>query len=137
MMDSSDEENDEENTGNSPRKPTSTMRKPATTTHPPPPKRLKQTDVRAVFTIKVEQVLLANPAVSAPAVEPPLDQATAAGRYVFVPRELWPDVGGPDIGGWIGKIMKVNKSTKLTHVKFHDGNQYFHFETVAKWKPLS
>ena len=135
-MDSSDEENDQENTGNSPRKPTATMRKPATTTHPPP-KRLKQTDVRAVFTIKVEQVLLTNPAVSAPAVEPPLDQATAAGRYIFVPRELWPDVGGPDVGGWIGKIMKVNKSTKLTQVKFHNGNQYFHFETVAKWKPLS
>jgi hypothetical protein len=103
----------------------------------PPAKRFKQCDVRDAFVVKVTQLTLTDAAVSAQAVEPPLEEAKAAGRFVRVPRELWPEVGGPDCAGWVAKIVAVHKTTKLTTLQFHDGKQHFAFDTVKSWVPLS
>ena len=122
--DSSDEENAH---ANSPRKPGKTE---------PPAKRLKQSDVRGVFTIKVCELTQTDAAASAPAVEPPLDDATATGRFMRIPRDLWPNLGGPDCAGWVAKIVAVHKTTKLTTLQFHDSKQHFNFDTVKTWVPL-
>ena len=70
-----------------------------------------------------------------PTIEPPLDADHAVGRLIFVPREVWPDLEGDDVG-YIGKIMKCDKRTKVTTIKFHDAVQTFQLCTIMDVAPF-
>ena len=54
---------------------------------------------------------------------------------MLVPKATWPEAEG---SGWIGKIMSVHKTTRMTTIIFKDGKQYFGFKAVLdNFKPLS
>ena len=63
-------------------------------------------------------------------VDPPLDAEHAVGRLIYVPKSLWPDIANADYAGYVGKIMKMDKRSKIVEIKFHDGKQYVMLDTV-------
>ena len=75
-----------------------------------------------------------SPVLSCQAVGEPLSPESAAGRLVHVPPQIWPALSK---GGFIAKIMKVNKRNSITEMKFKDGKEYMDFNTVKEFKPLS
>ena len=75
-----------------------------------------------------------SPVLSCQAVGEPLSPESAAGRLVHVPPQIWPALSK---GGFIAKIMKVNKRNSITEMKFKDGKEYMDFNTVKDFKPLS
>ena len=70
-------------------------------------------------------------------VKPALTDANMAGRFLLVPAssELWPAPEG--IGGWSGKVVKVDRRAKAVDVQFADGKVRFKMPVVLTWKPLS
>ena len=69
------------------------------------------------------------------AVEPPLTQKNAAGRFVYVPPEVYPE---QDAAGWVAKILSVHQGTGVAMLQFKDKKERFGFATAAlKFKPLN
>ena len=91
------------------------------------------------FKLSLREVLLDDNVMTAPAVGPALEPANAATRFVLVPSSTWPALAGLNVGGWIGKIMKVGTSKQqAATIKLQDGSQLFTFAHVAEtFKPLS
>ena len=106
---------------------------------PPGPPALSQTKLPA--GLKLCELAVDAPQVTAAAVGPPLEAATAATRFVFVPASQFEAVG---IGGWIARIHKVAKGQQqATEVRFKDADNkssthHFAFAHVkATFKPLN
>lgn len=75
--------------------------------------------------IALKEVLKVDDLYLRPAVSPPLDEKNAVGRFVLIPREEFPESGQPEVGGWVGKILSVHKTTKLTTVQMMDTKKHW------------
>ena len=91
------------------------------------------------MTVTLCELALGDPEPSA--VEPPLSEATAATRFVFVPAHVYQ----AECGGWIAKIISVQarRKDKPTAVRFKDAENRirthnFTFAFVQEhFKPLT
>lgn len=87
--------------------------------------------------VKVGPVMLGDAMLALPAAEPVLDAENAGGRFVFVPKTMWPACAGEGVEGWVAKIMKVDKRS-VAELKFHDGKECFKLESlITETKALS
>lgn len=88
--------------------------------------------------ILLKQVLKVDDLYLKTAVSPPLEENNAVGRLVLIPREEFPESGDPEVGGWVGKILSVHKTTKLTTVQMMDAKKHWLFAYCqANFKTLS
>ena len=87
--------------------------------------------------VKLGEVTSDSAVMTSEPVEPALCEANMAGRFLLVPAssELWPAADG--VGGWVCKVLKVNRSTKIAGLQFADGKVNFRTSAVLEWKPLS
>ena len=70
-------------------------------------------------------------------VEPALTEKNGAGRFLLIPAgdSTWPAPDG--VGGWICKVLKMNRSTHITTLKFKDGNVDVSTKDALLYKPVS
>ena len=91
--------------------------------------------------LKVRECGVADWEVTCEPVGPPLLPENAAGRFILIPREEF--AGEDDVGGWVGAIVKVDRThQKLTKVRLNGSEggsvSWFPFAYVAEhFKPLS
>ena len=89
------------------------------------------------FKVALGEVPHDHELMTSPAVEPALTDANAGGRFLLVPASsgLWE---APEtVGGWVCKVKKVNRLTKITEVQFKDGKVDFETKDALKFKPIS
>ena len=96
---------------------------------------MKQTKFK--FKVRLGEVTSDSDVMVSEPVEPALTDTNMAGRFVFLPAssKLWPAAEG--VGGWVGKVAKVDRRHNIVDVKFADGMTSFMTSVVLAWKPLS
>lgn len=93
---------------------------------PPPPKSLKQSTLHP--KLRMSEIRLNDPLVTAEAVAPPRSVENAASRFVLVPASQFESEG---IGGWVACIKSVARGQQqVTTLAFKDADgksskQYF------------
>ena len=131
-----------------PQKPAVTKRavtkRPSKNNKPAPPvpaasDPLKQCKFR--FRISVGSVGQDDPICQQGPVLPELGEDNVVGRFLFAPTaallELWPGQVDVESGGYICKVVKYDKRTKIATLKFHDGTQYLKWDTLMSFKALN
>ena len=69
------------------------------------------------------------------AMEPALSESNAVGRFVIVPKSVYPK---EESAGYVAKIVNIARSGKYpVAVKFHDDTIHFAFDVVKDWTPIS
>ena len=93
------------------------------------------------FRISVRSVGQEDPICQQSPVLPELGEDHVVGRFLFAPTavllQLWPGQVDVKSGGYVCKVIKYDKRTKIATLKFHDGTQYLKWDTLMSFKALS
>ena len=95
------------------------------------------TQSKLKFKVKLGELTNTDKLYIDDAVQPMVDEANGVGRFVLAPPTLWPDAAQPDSGGFVGKIVKIDKRAGKAALQFIDGKFHFDFNTVLTFKALS
>ena len=103
----------------------------------PPVKPPGKPPAKGKPALKLTEVIRESELMLQAAVQPELTPQNGVGRFVLVPAAEFG--GAENVGGWVGKIVAVDKRRPHhTKVKMCDGNQLWAFAYVAQqFKPLS
>ena len=64
-------------------------------------------------------------------------RSQAPGSFVLAPPEVWPGYAWEDSGGFVAKIMQLDKRSNITTVKFSDKKTTIAFSAAKVYKTLS